>query len=37
MTVAIDRGNIVTLGESIRVQVARPVAQIARRVGVFDG
>ena len=37
MTVAIDRGNIVTLGEGIRVQVARPVAQIARRFGIFDG
>jgi len=37
MRVAVDPGNNVTLGEGIRVQVARQVARIARRFGVFDG
>jgi hypothetical protein len=37
MTAAIDQGNIVALGERIRVRVAQLVAQIARRFGVFDG
>ena len=37
MTVPIDQGNIVALGEGIQVRVAQFVAQIARRFGVFDG
>jgi hypothetical protein len=37
MTVAIEQGNSVALGEGIQVRVAQLVALIAREFGVFDG